>query len=89
MQAIIIVLLLVVLAVLLMVWRYVHSHRRGMNHLQDKTDQVLANQEGGRMQASRQADETRHQNSRVMERMQTLLLWFDKFTKRDDKDKPP
>lgn len=89
-QAIIVtllVLLLVVLAVLLMVWRYLHSHRQRLNHLHEKTDQVLASQEGGRMQTSRQGDELRHQQTRIMERMQTILLRLESWWK--DRDRRP
>lgn len=90
MQIIIIVLLVLVLAALIGVWLYIRRKLRGsLNHVHEKIDLLLTSQEGGRAQISQQGDETRHQNSRVMERMQTLLLWFDKFTKSRDKDPPP
>lgn len=81
-QAVIIALLLVILAGLVVLWFYARAHKEGLSHL-------IANQEGGRAQSARQADEGRHQGSKIMERMQTVLLLFDKWLKHHDKDPPP
>lgn len=102
-QALIITLLVVVLVGLVILWCYVYMHRERLNALHEKTDQVLAgqkgdqdktdlmlaSQEGGRMQSSRQHDESTHQDSKIMARMQTILLIIDKWMKNHDKDKPP
>lgn len=81
-QVVIIALLLMILAGLVVLWFYARAHKRGLSHL-------IANQEGGRAQSARQADEARHQGSKLMDRVQTLLLWLDSWKKNRDKDPPP
>lgn len=92
----------VLLAALVVVWVYVKRGLHKMNHLHEKMDQSAVRQkdnrdkldqmsdsaEGGRLQVSRQGDEIRHQNTRIMERVQSMLLWF-KVKKDSDKDPPP
>lgn len=94
--------LALILGALVVVWIYLRHGRHRMNHLhdkldqasvqrkdnRDKLDQVADSAEGGRLQVSRQGDEIRHQNTRIMERVQSMLLWF-KVKKDSDKDPPP
>ena len=80
-----IALLVLTLVGLVGLWAYVHSHRKRLNHLHEKADQLLASQEGGRMQASQQGDELRHQQSKIMERMQTILLRLEAWWKDRDR----
>lgn len=82
-------LLVAVFLMLLVLWWYLRMHRRRLNHLHEKADQMLASQEGGRMQISSQGDEIRHQQSRLMERVQFLMLRLDYWWKNRDKDNPP
>lgn len=89
MQILIVALLVVVLAWLVVLWRSLRSQRRRANHLHDKVDQVLASQEGERAQNLQQGNEIRHQNSRLMERMQSILLWFGNSKKNRDQDPQP
>lgn len=88
-QIIIIVLLLAALVVLVALWFYARAHRRLLSKVDEKADQLISNQVGGWAQSARQANESTHQQSRIMERMQTILLWLDSWKKNRDKDKPP
>lgn len=71
--------LLAILAIVSIIWWLVRQHRKWLKRLAEKNEEMRLSQEGGRMQASREADEARHQSSRIMERVQFMLLRLDQW----------